>query len=313
MARSLSELLQTISVDAPQRTPELQVFGLRWASDAGPSYSTMDEDLEAKTLEITEVSAAGWVPALKVVNRADRMVFLMAGEQIIGAKQNRVLNASLMVAPKSTLLVPVSCVEASRWHAHSGSLKFFSGQSCSHGLLRKMMSGHASEGYRRGGSPSSDQGEVWQEVSRKLGAMGSVSPSEALFQVYEDHQGRLAEMLARFQVPHDCEEAVYAVAGRLAGLDLFDQPATLAKFWSKLIRSYALDALEPATPAPPLTTESVGRWLRAATLPKVEAFQSPGLGMDLRLSGPGYLGASLVVQDHPVHLELFPVDSPASP
>ena len=101
MARSLSELLHTISVDAPQGTPELQVFGLRWASDAGLCYATMDDALEEKTLDITEVSAAGQVPTLKVVNRADRMVFLMAGEQVIGAKQNRVLNASLMVAPRS--------------------------------------------------------------------------------------------------------------------------------------------------------------------------------------------------------------------
>jgi hypothetical protein len=101
------------------------------------------------------------------------------------------------------------------------------------------------------------------------------------------------------------------VAGKIAGLDLFDQSATLAKFWPKLIRSYALDALEPAAPAPPLTAESVNHWVRAAALPKVESFRSPGLGFDLRLSGTGYLGASLVVDDHPVHLELFPVDPPA--
>jgi hypothetical protein len=313
MARTLNELLQTIEVDAPQGAPELQVFGLRWASDAGLSYATMDEALESKTLEITEVNAAGEVPTLKVINRAERMLFLMAGEQIIGAKQNRVLNASLMVAPKSELLVPVSCVEAHRWHAHSGSLKFSSNQTSSHGMLRKMMSGHVAEAYRREGSPSTEQVEVWQEVSRKLSAMSSVSPSAALSQAYEDHQGRLAEILARFQVPPGCQGAVYAVAGRLAGLDLFDQPATLAKFWPKLIRSYALDALEPAAPAPPLSAESVSRWLRAAALPKVEAFQSPGLGRDLRLSGAGYLGASLVVDDHPVHLELFPVDPPATP
>jgi hypothetical protein len=273
----------------------------------------MDEAIEAKTLEITEVDTAGQVPTLKVVNHSERMVFLMAGEHVIGAKQDRVLNASLMVAPRSELLVPVSCVEARRWHSHSSSLKFSSGQTSSHGLLRKLMSGHAREGYRRGGSPSSHQGEVWQEVSRKLGAMGSVSPSEALSKVYEDHQRRLADLLARFKVPGGCEGAVCAVAGRIAGLDLFDQPATLAKFWPKLIRAYALDALEQASPASPMTVESVSQWVRAANLPKIESFRSPGLGMDLRLSGSEFLGACLVVEDHPVHLELFPVEGPANP
>jgi hypothetical protein len=313
MAQSLSELFPTISVADPQGVPELQVFGLRWGSEARLDYATMDEALKAKTLKITEVNAAGQVPTLQVVNRADRRVFLMAGEQVVGAKQNRVLNVSLMIAPKSELLVPVSCVEAHRWHTHSGSLKFSSNQTSSHGVLRKMMSGHAAEGYRQGGSPSSVQREVWQEVSRKLDAMGSVSPSAALAQAYEDHQGRLAELLARFPVPHDCEGAAYAVAGRLAGLDLFDQPATLAKFWPKLIRSYALDALEPADPAPLVTTGSVTEWVRTVHRAKVESFRSPGLGLDLRLSGAGYLGAALVVDEHPIHLELFPVDQPAGP
>src|SRR5258708_8881958 len=135
MARSLGELLQTIEVDVLQESPGFQVFGLRAPGD-GLSYVTMDEALEAGALEITEVTETGQVPTLKVLNRSDRMVFLMAGEQVIGAKQNRVLNASYMVAPLSEMPVPVSCVEAGRWRTQAP--QFESGHRMRHGLLRKM-------------------------------------------------------------------------------------------------------------------------------------------------------------------------------
>jgi hypothetical protein len=308
MAQSLGELLQTIEVDGLQEASGFQAFALRAPGD-GLSYLTMDEALEAGAWEITEVTEKGQVPTLKVLNRSDRMVFLMAGEQVIGAKQNRVLNASYMVAARSEMPVPVSCVEAGRWRTMSP--KFSSGHNMSHSKLRKLMSKHASEGYHAGGSPSSKQGEVWEEVGRKLDAMGSSSPSHALHQVYEDHERRLADLLGQFKVPEGHRGAAFVVAGRIAGVDLFDQPATLEKLWPKLIRGYALDALEPESPAPPASVESIGGWIRGAAAAQVEPFRSPGLGMDLRLSGAGLIGASLVVEDCPVHLELFPTDVPA--
>jgi hypothetical protein len=42
---------------------------------------------------------------------------------------------------------------------------------------------------------------------------------------------------------------VFAIDGRAVGLDLFDYPHTLRRLFPKLLRSYALDALETATTA----------------------------------------------------------------
>src|ERR1700730_7926183 len=165
MSLPLTELFETIEITEPQQSDGLQIFGLRWPNESGLSYTTLDDALAAETLEVTEVHEGGSVPVLKVVNRADALVFLMAGEQLIGAKQNRVLNASIMVAGKSELPLPVSCVESGRWRYQSS--KFSSMGTSSHGSLRKMMSLHAYEGYRTEGSPSSKQGEVWGEVARK--------------------------------------------------------------------------------------------------------------------------------------------------
>src|SRR3954466_641475 len=92
MPQLLIDRLQTLEVAEAHAAGGLQVFGLRWHHDKDLTYSTLDDALAAETLEVTEVSDGGSVPTLKVINKADAMVFLMAGEQLVGAKQNRVLN-----------------------------------------------------------------------------------------------------------------------------------------------------------------------------------------------------------------------------
>jgi hypothetical protein len=305
------DLLQSVQVTEPQEVGNLQVFGLRWAVGPGLTYTTLDEALAAGALEVTEASEGGSVPALKVSNKSDTMIFLMAGEQLIGAKQNRVLNASLMVGGRTVLPIPVSCVEAGRWAYRSP--RFGSHGTSSHSLLRHKMSKQVTMSYRSAGTPSSDQGEVWNEVSRKLSAMGSHSPTAALDQAYEDTRVRLDDLLGQVRVPEGCCGAVFAFSGRIAGVDLFDKPETLGKLWPKLVRAYAIDALEttPATEAR-VTAEAVRTWLSTANTAKVEPFPSPGLGQDVRLESPTLVGAGLVVEEQPVHVELFAETAPTS-
>jgi hypothetical protein len=304
-------MLTTVQVLEPNQDAGLQVFGLRWQSESGLCYRTLDEAMQAGSLEVKEINEAGSVPVLTVTNRSDVMAFLMAGEQLVGAKQNRILNVSLMVPPSLTLSVPVSCVEAGRWHKRSAT--FASGGTMSHGMLRKMLSDQTQAGYRASGAPSSDQGAVWGEVSRKLGAMGSVSASQALDQVYADHGTRLDELVGRLRPADGCHGVIFVVAGRIAGADLFDQPATLTKLWTKLVRAYALDALETREATTSVTTDEVAGWMRAAAGADLESFPSPGLGRDFRLKSNALFGSALVVDDQAVHVELFADSPPASP
>jgi hypothetical protein len=309
MNRPLNELLLTVQVLAPQHEAGLQAFGLRWPSESQLGYRTLDELMASDALEVTEINEGGSVPTLRVTNKSDLMAFLMAGEQLVGAKQNRVLNVSLMVPPAVTLDIPVSCVEAGRWNRRSA--KFASGGYMSHGKLRKMMSKQMYLRLRTSRSPTSDQGAVWEEVSRKLLVMGSASPSEAFDQVYQDYAARLNDLGARLQPPEGCHGVLFAVAGQIEGADLFDQPATLVKLWPKLVQAYALDAMELGeSKAPPITTEDGLRWLQAAAGAKTESYPSPGIGRDIRLEATAMSGSALVVGEQAVHLELF-AESPA--
>jgi len=300
MAQQLIERLQTVQVDEPHEAGGLQVFGLRWELGPVPAYTTLDEALAEGLLEVSEVSDGGSVPTLKVTNKGDLLAFLMAGEQLSGGKQNRVLNASILVAGRSELPIPVTCVERGRWAYRSGH--FGSSGSSSHSSLRRMMHMHATEGYHRVGSPTSRQGEVWSEVDRKLTEMGSSSDTQVLHQAYADSEMVLGDVVSRLTAPEGASGAVFAYGGRIVGFDLFDCPATLVKLWSKLIRAYAIDA---SVGSNTVTVADVRAWLQTAPEAREEVFKSPGVGHDVRLEGQELIGAGLVLEDHPVHVEVF--------
>lgn len=83
---------------------------------AGPDYLTLGEALAAGTLTITEISEGGSVPELAVINEGNLPVLFLDGEELAGAKQNRVVNTTILLKEHSKTVIPVSCVEQGRWH-----------------------------------------------------------------------------------------------------------------------------------------------------------------------------------------------------
>ncbi len=78
-------------------------------------YLNLDEALEAGSAQVSEVSEDGSVPELSFANLGDKPVLLIEGEELIGAKQNRTLNVSILAPAGKTIPIPVSCVERGRW------------------------------------------------------------------------------------------------------------------------------------------------------------------------------------------------------
>ncbi len=168
------------------------------------------------------------------------------------------------------------------------------------------MSGHAFKSYRSTGVPISDQKEVWGEVSRKLDAMGSPSRSDAMQDVYRNYEAQLKELEEKLSPPRDSNAPIFVVAGVVGGSDFFDKRETLRKLWPKLIRSCSLDALERSSQdAKSTSPDDISTWLENSAKATQEPFPSPGIGLDVRIEGEDVVGASLVIDDHPIHMELF--------
>jgi hypothetical protein len=134
------------------------LFPLR---NPGADYVTLDEALP-RGLRIAETSESGSVPELVVENPLAERVLLYDGEELLGAKQNRILNVSVLVEAKTSLAIPVSCVEQGRWSRRSAH--FLAAPHISHAELRRRKAeSQAAQPLARGVA----QGEVWDAVRDK--------------------------------------------------------------------------------------------------------------------------------------------------
>jgi len=250
-----------------------------------------------------------------VVNDCDERVLLLDGEELIGAKQNRVLNLTILVGSKSTIVIPVSCVEAGRW-SHA-TPEFRPSKSSFYAAGRAMKTEHVSSSLRSHGSRHSNQGAVWDSIAEKAVRMAAASPTSAMSEIFTRHETGLADYVKAFAAAPGQVGAAFSINGKLIGMDLFDCTATLAKLLPKLVRSYALDAIDapggagadssaaggigPAAAGKGAVEDLLQR-IAAAT---VEEFKAVGEGQDLRFRAAGLTGAALADGDRIVHLCAF--------
>ena len=104
-----------IRIGQPIGFGPLTVYPLFCEGNRPVEYLLSDEAMEAGTVTVGEASQEGSVPELSVENKSAQRVLFLEGEQLVGAKQNRILNTSVLVPALARLTLPVSCVEAGRW------------------------------------------------------------------------------------------------------------------------------------------------------------------------------------------------------
>lgn len=115
MDKLITDSLSRLELGELQEFKNMGVIPLFASDNHSPQYLTLKDALDKGLLTVTEVSRGGSVPELKVANRAEIPVLLLDGEELTGAKQNRVLNTSLLLKELSETIIPVSCTEEGRW------------------------------------------------------------------------------------------------------------------------------------------------------------------------------------------------------
>ncbi len=298
----IHECLQEIRIGEVRRHRNLALAPL-FGADLEPWYAVLEAVLGKGLLRIEEVSEAGSVPELRLVNEGSRPVLLLDGEEVSGAKQNRIINVTVLAAAGRETVIPVSCVEAGRWHRTSR--EFEATDRALYARARRGKAARVSESMRAHGSRRSDQQEIWSDIAAKSAAMRAHSPTGAAEAIYRRHDGTLDGFVAELPWIPGQTGAAFLIDGRIAGLDLFDSAETQRRYHPRLVRSYALDALESSGSVDqgdvlPAVDHLIGQIFDAGT----ERFPGVGLGEDLRFSGP-VAGGALVAEGHVVHLCAF--------
>ena len=295
------------------RVGEAQVFGnltlhpLLRDDDAELDYALMDDAIKEGFARITEVSDEGSIPELKFVNESPSRVLLLEGEELIGAKQNRILNISVMASANLTTLIPVSCVEAGRWGYVSA--EFMPAGRTHYAEARAKNRRRVNETMRESGSRRGNQGEVWHEIDTKLARMSVVSHTQAAEDLYIEKRANLDEYQSAFRAMPKQTGALFAVDGIMAGVDLFDCASTLEATLPKLIESYAMDAIDTGARRKNYSEEeTTEEFLNRISGSKSEQHEGVGEGFNYTLDSENLAGGALVVDNRLVHLCAFHVE-----
>ncbi len=287
MNSTIKNRLQSVQFGEAQTYKNITILPLIAPADGTFQYRTLGEALATWDIAITEVSAAGSVPDLMVINRANQPVLLIDGEELSGAKQNRVLNTSILLKGGSETKIPVSCTEQGRWSyaslafSESGNVMAFKSRS------RKTRSVH--ESLESCGSPMSDQGEVWSGIAELQAKSGAASPTAAMSDIYKAREDDLRKCDELFKPAAHQAGLMAFIDGKPAGVDLVSLTSAYARLHPKLVRSYTLEglldqgrALDPWSAEPTAIIAEARKFLEQIAVAEEREFPSLGHGTDFR-------------------------------
>lgn len=292
-------MLPEIHVGEPISHESISIFPLQAEVKGNVHYVLSDEALASGSVTVEEVGEAGSVPELVVTNQTDDLVLFLEGEELKGAKQNRVLNTSVLVAARSKTTIPVSCVERGRWRYTSRH--FSSSDSYSSSKLRHILKKSVLKSTKEGQGHRSDQGEVWSEVSRQMASLGSHSDTAAMADTYETHKNRLAEFRDGLKYVDGAIGLAVAVGKKVVSVDLFDKPSTCQKVWDRLLTGVVLDALEAGPAEERVDKTDAENLLRTLRDTSWEQTKPVGVGEEYRYGEDDKHASALVYDGSVVH------------
>jgi len=302
---------------APIRRNNLTIFPVVTARSYDTrDFLTLDEGLRSGEIVVSEagslqplirgrvrpVPGGAQVNRLVLVNNSTRPLILLAGEILTGGKQDRVVGKDRIVPPQSEPIdLAVFCVEPGRWVATKYAFSSFRTQM-------------AQPSVRRSAMAEQDQQKVWSEVHASAAALaGAASPPAArVIESTSSYAGvmnndevkqRVEAVAAPLEQSYqevmrelrdrNAVGVVVAVNDQIIWADLFASTALLEKYWPKLIRSYAAEALtRPANPGRP-DVKMAQAFLDDFGARRETVENEPGVYRRTELAGEGFTAFSL--------------------
>ncbi|MDD5048943.1 MAG: hypothetical protein PHH09_08435 [Methanoregulaceae archaeon] len=273
------------------------------------TYIMLSEALSSGSIVINEVSEGGSVPELIARNTGKVPVLIMDGEELAGAKQNRVANTSILVPPLSKIVIPVSCTESGRWNYSSAD--FADSDVVMSRNIRAKKNVSVSENLQACHSFRSDQGEVWSEIDREIHESGASSHTSAMKDAHEQLRKSLGDYTGAFPYVEGQHGMIVYIGGKPAGIELLSDAGCFQQVHEKLIRSYAMEARRSRNTGKEPSEEDLRIFPDKITAASVNPYRSPGMGEDHRISGEEITGSALVCEDSVIHLTVFAIEETA--
>jgi hypothetical protein len=295
----------SLRIGAPDVVGSLAMFPL-----FGPTPVLLYQSFaqgRAAGVTIKELGGMASVRDLVVDNPTAMPLLLFEGEEVLGARQNRTVDVSVLVPARSSLKVPVSCVEEGRWDGARHREPFAPAPQAAHPSLRRLKSAQVAERISAGAEARADQRAVWQAVDEKLEALAAAAPTGAMHDGFVERRHELDEMCGGMAMHDGQTGMLVAIGGELTVLDRVSRPDVLESLFGPLVQGYALDALGVQEAEPPSLDEAKEFVARILAAP-INERDGIGAGREVRLSAGEIAGAGVASGTELVQLSVFSCD-----
>jgi ARG and Rhodanese-Phosphatase-superfamily-associated Protein domain len=228
----LGRFLEGVRIGERRTYGGLTVFWLHGVRGPTPlAIRTLDEARTRGELLVTERVNAS-VSELTIENRGAVHVLVLAGEILLGGKQNRIVLEDVLVPPRSgPLTLPVYCVEQGRWAGEAKGL-----------APREMV---AAPKLRSQMLERSDQQRVWAEVQRYSQGVAAPSATQSYTAVHDKPEVQAlqkdVETALGGKIAPGAQGAAVFASDSFIGIDLFQDGSLFAREWPKLLRAGTIE------------------------------------------------------------------------
>jgi hypothetical protein len=304
---SLNDFINSIEVVDRQAFKNLSLCFVRTRQMRDLRMKNYDEAIEQKTLLITELDDGGNVPELRFNNKGNMPVFIPEGTIIMGLKQSRTVRISFVINQHEELLVPVHCVEQSRWafntkEGHKSTFHIYA-------RLRASNIKHTSDSLRegRGFDSRESQGDTWRNISRRMEKMNIQSDTGFAGDIFENSKEDIDQYIQAFKCPETATGFLAMINGHVIAMDVFASEGLLQRNFQPLLSGVALEAMDAEfnREIQKHKVLTVEQFLRLIENSNKETFNSVGHGEDIRFKSKGIVGSALVTDNKVIHVEAF--------
>ena len=294
-------------VTSVQRHRNLGVVQIATADRDQLQYIASHTAIKNGHIEVREMGEGGRVDSLHVLNRSENFIFMMDGDILAGAKQDRVLNTSVFLSPGSKTRLPVSCVEQGRWRRVSDT--FTGREFTAPAFMRSMKARQVTEGLSGSRGHVSQQGDLWDGVSRLSSVARVRSATENLSDVYTQRAEDLAAFTESFIPDPGANGVALYVGHRLHCVDLFHRTDVFREYFPRIVLGVAMEAVVAQDHAEGVA-EAEGKFRTQDLLDRYEGmtfneFPGVGVGIERRFDNDDVTGCELQYEARMVHLAIF--------
>ncbi|MDO1448420.1 hypothetical protein Q0590_19245 [Rhodocytophaga aerolata] len=274
---------------------KLQIYTLHAAAEFSKPVIELSQALSKELAQITEIDTAGSVQELTVINQSECYLLIYEGSLLKGSKQNRVVNATLLLPPFSKNVIPASCVEQGRWRYSSPT--FAKSEHDAPLFMRKCIR----EDIYSSRNLRGNQASLWKAVSNYSDSKKVYSQSSDFDDIYSRSQK--PELIFPMGLNLPPTQGILVQNMGDCSMDFMANEKAFAGVLPRLVSGYEFSRKKEEVTPVDEPGKLVAKWILEGTV-----FEQPSvaIGTDIRIESPATHISALIVEGEVVSISMTP-------